>query len=60
MKKLTRRQAGWLGALSLFVAVMLSMVAIFRGSLWFLGASLIFLLIGLWALKQYMSGQSLS
>ncbi len=60
MKKLTRKQAGWLMGICLFAGCGLSMVATFRGSIPFLIAGIVALVAGIYFLKIYLSGQSLS
>ena len=60
MNRLDRKKAGWLCFLLMFAACAVSIAAMFQGNPWLLILAAILLAGGIWALKQYLSGQSLS
>lgn len=55
MRPVSKKTAGILGCVFLFLACALSMVSLFWGILWMLIVSTICLGIGLWFLKKTMS-----
>lgn len=60
MEKLDRKKAGWLCIILMFGAAAVSFAAMFQGNPWLVVVAVLLLGAGLWALKQYLSGQSLS
>lgn len=54
------RRAGWIGSILLFGAIALSLAALFQGSPWLLAAAALLLAGGLYWIRRFMSGQSLS